>query len=160
MTIRVLAVLAIISHFGTDLLAQQNVPGNGERIVLQLSGDLAKEYGRRTGASQKVLNDPGLRVEIVATVVQALADGQVRIEHSCPVGENGKLTRLITLMATVSPDKITRSETPKGIVVFASPADRTPQTVTVAASRTFRVELSGLKGVTLRTWSLVEEVGE
>lgn len=160
MTIRAIAVLAIVSLCGTELLAEQNVPGNGERIVLQLSGDLAKEYGRRTGASQNVLNDPGLRIEIVATVVQALANGQVRIEHSCPVGENGKLTRLITLTATVSPDKITSSETPKGTIVFASPGNRTPQTVTVAASSTFRVELSHLKGITLRTWSLVEEIGE
>ncbi|MBX3448087.1 MAG: hypothetical protein KF777_00925 [Planctomycetaceae bacterium] len=160
MTIRAIAVLAIISLCGTDLLAKQNVPGNGERIVLQLSGNLAKEYGRRTGASQNVLNDPGLRIEIVATVVLALADGQVRIEHSCPVGENGKLARLITLMATVSPDKITSSETPSGTIVFASPGDGASQTLTVAASRIFRTELSDLKGVTLRTWSLVEEIGK
>jgi hypothetical protein len=160
MTIRAIAVLSIVSLCGTDLLAQQGAPKPGELIALQLTGDLAKEYGRRTGASQNVLNDPGLRIETVATVVSAFAEGQIRIEHSFPVGENGKLARLITLVATVSPDKITSGETPRGKIVYASPGDRTPQPVAVTALKTFRVALSDLKGVTLRTWSLVEEIGE
>lgn len=160
MTIRAMAVLAIFSVCGTDVLAQQGAPKPGELVTLQLTGDLAREYGRRTGASQKFLNGPGPRIETVATVVSAFAEGQIQIEHSCPVGENGKLARLVTLMATVSPDKITRSETPKGTILFASPGDRTPLPVTVTSSTAFRVELSDLKGVTLRTWSLVEEIGE
>lgn len=160
MTIRAMAVLALTSLCGTDLLAQQNVPGNGERIALQLTGDLAKEYGRCTGILEEAPNTPGLRLEIEATVAPTLADGQLRIEHSYPIRENGKQARLVTLTATVAPDRMIRTVIPKGTLVFASPWDRMRPSVTTAKTRAFRVELSNLKGVTLRTWSLVEEIGK
>jgi len=123
-----------------------------------MAGDLAKEYGRRT--LPEAPDIPALQIETVAVVTQTLDDGRICLEHSFPVQQNGKLSRLVTLTVTVTPTEVTSTVIPKGTPVFATPADREPGFVSAEETRTLRIKLSNLRGVKLRTWSLVEEIGD
>jgi hypothetical protein len=160
---RAFAALVVISSIGCDLFAQQKktTPGVGDHLVITMTGDLAKEYARRIGSRGQDL--PGLEIETTATIAQQFGDGRVRIEHSSPVSRDGKLTRLVTLTGIVDSTKVETTVIPKGTPVYASPGDHkagTKPNLTPDATTTRRLQLSDLKGLKLRTWTLAEEIGD
>ncbi len=127
-----------------------------------MTGDLAKEYARRTGSPTGDAPD-GLAIETIATIEQQVGDGRIRIEHSSPINTDGKLVRLLTLTATVDSTTVTTEVTPQGTLIYASPADHkkgTKPKLTTKETKTRRLQLSGLKGLKLRTWTISEEIGD
>ena len=165
MTMRMLAALAVLAIIGrSSLLAQEPAHAQvGDPLVIQISGDLAAEYGKRTGTISKDQVPPGLRISVVATVAQQLSDDQIRIEHTSHIVRNGGLDRLVTLTATVKSTQLVTDVVPKGTAVFASPAqgsDDGQGSATEKETRTLRLDLSDLQGLKLRTWTLSEELGD
>lgn len=161
MVLRMLAAVAIVAMAGNVALAQQNdTPANAgyRHLSIEMTGELAKEYARRTGAPNGNELPDGLQIQISGTLAQQLDNGQLRIEHTSHLIREDGLTRLVTLTATVDPQEITTHVTPKGTAVSASPiAESVP---TTEETKTRRLKLSSLKNVKLRTWTLSEEIGE
>jgi hypothetical protein len=166
MLVLTLAVLAIVGAMeNRSLFAQQNDAAAkvGDHLVIRMTGNLAKQYARCIGSRLKNEAPAGLMIETTATIVQKLDDGQVRIEHVSHINRNGNPMCLVTLTATVNSSKITSDVVVKGTVVYASPlahqkgAKGTP---TQEDTKTLRLQLSELKGLKLRTWSLAEEIGD
>jgi hypothetical protein len=128
-----------------------------------MTGDLAKEYARRTGSLKWNEAPAGLQISTSATVAQKRDDGRFRIEHFSHINRVGNLARLVTLTAIVDSTKIASDVTPKNTPVYRSPADHQKSvkpTLTQKDQSALRLELSELKGVKLRTWALAEEIGE
>ena len=114
-----------------------------------MSGDLAVEYGKRTGTISKGQVPSDLRISVIATIAQQLNGDRIRIEHTSHIVRNGKPDRLVTLTATVESTQLVTDPTPKGTAVFASPAkgnDGRKGTVTTKETRTLRLELSTSRG--------------
>lgn len=160
MMIRAFVVLMLFVGIGNRLCAQQEDTAvkAGDLVVLTMTGDLAKEYARRT--ESRAANDlpKGLEIQTVASIEQRFDDGRIRIEHSSGIKTDGKTTRLVTLTATVDPSKVTTSITPKGTMLYASPgANPFPST---EETKGLQITLSDLKGLKLRIWKLSEEIGE
>ena len=135
----------------------------GDHVFLRMTGDVAREYARLTGTIPENGVPAGLEIETTATITQVLEDGQLRIEHSSNVIQNGRRARLITLTGTVDRDEVVTDVTPKGTPVYSSPEDHnkgSKPTATNKDAKSLRLQLSGLKGLRLRSWSLVEEIGE
>jgi hypothetical protein len=160
---RAFAALVVISSIGCELFAQQKdtIPRVGDHVVIKMTGDLAKEYARRTGSLAQF--PLGLEIETTATIAQQFGDGRVRIEHSSHVRREGKLTRLVTLTGIIDSTKVETNVIPKGTSIYASPGDHkagTKPKLTPEETKTRRLQLSDLKGLKLRTWTLAEEIGE
>jgi hypothetical protein len=165
MTIRTLGAFAALAAIANgSLFAQQDKPAEvGDHIVIQMTGDLATEYGKRTGVIKKDQLASGLQIETTATVSRKLDDGRIRVEHTSHIVRDDEPARLVTLTATVESAKLTTDVMPKGTPVFVSPTEHkngTKPTLTTAETRTRRLTLSDLKGLKLRTWTLAEEVGD
>ncbi len=160
MLIRTLTTLAVLAVFGNEsLLAQQNTATKvGEHLAIQMTGDLAVEYAKRTGSINKDKVPNGLEISTTATIVQKFKDGRIQIEHTSHIVRDGEPVRLVTLTATVDSTKLTTDITPKGTEVYASPGAK--PTLTTTETQRLRVTLSDLKALKLRTWTLAEELGE
>jgi len=164
MPVRTLVALALVAVTGHGLLAQQSDAAAkvGDLLVIRMTGDLAKQYARRTGSPQETEASAGLTIETTATIEQKLDGGRIRIEHRSHIVRDGHQARLVTLTAIVDSAKFTTDLTPRGTSIYASPADHKngahPRTTT-EDTKTLRLELSELKGLKLRTWTLAEEVG-
>lgn len=158
--VRVLAALALVVVIGSDLFAQQKISTAkvGDLIAIKMTGELAKEYARRTGSLEANEIPDGLEIETMATIAQQFDDGRIRIEHSSQIKTKGKAIRLVTLTATVDSSKVATDVTPKGTPISASPGAK--PSLTTADTKTLRLKLSDLKGLKLRTWMLSEEIGE
>jgi len=155
MLVRTLTALVVVTVVGNSLFAHEDdTSANvGDHLFIRMTGDLAKEYSRHTGLLRNNEAPAGLRIEISATIVRELDNGRIRIEHSSLIKRDGKQARLITLTAEI---------TPKGTPIYASPAAHkkgTKPKLTTRDSNMLRLQLSDLKGLKLRTWTLAEEIG-
>ena len=165
MLVRTLVALVALAAIGNgSLSAQQNAPAAvGDHVVIQMTGELAAEYGKRVGAIKKDQVPAGLEISMTATIAQKLDGGRIRIEHTSHIVRDREPIRLVTFTTTVDSTKLTTGITPKGTAVYASPAGHkngTKPTLTAAETKTLRVTLSDLKGLKLRTWTLAEELGD
>ena len=165
MLVRTLAALVVVAVFGNGLFAHGDNASVkvGDHLFIRMTGDLAKEYARRTGLLRDNEAPDDVKVEISATIAQKLDNGRIRIEDSSFIKRDGKQDRLITLTATVDRTKVTTDVTPKGTPIYASPAahkNGTKPTLTTEDTNVLRLHLSDLKGLKLRTWTLAEEIGE
>jgi hypothetical protein len=135
-------------------------PALGDKVWVRLEDPLAHEYAARIGVPQQQAQ--GLSIEIIATIEQRQPDGTYRIEHHMPIS-TGEKPQMETLTATVDPKDFAVDVTPKNIPVYSSPGDvknGIKPTLTQAERRNLRLTLSKLDGVKLRTWALVDELGQ
>ena len=166
MLARTLAALTALAVLGNGpLFAQQHVTSAkvGDHLVIRMTGDLAREYAQRTGSLGETKAPAGLEIETHATIAQTLDNGRIRIEHSSHIKHDSKQDRLVTLTATVDRTKLTTNATRKGTPVYASPAahrNGTKPRLTTEDTKMLRLQLSELKGLKLRTWTLAEEIGD
>lgn len=160
MVVRIVSALVLVAAIQNGLAAQQKVETAkvGDIVQITMSGDLAKEFAQRLGAKPQVVTADGLEMQTSATVVQQLDGGRLRIEHQSHVIDERKPSRLITLTGNVDSTRITTHVTPKGSLVYSSPG-ATP-VKTTDDMKSLRLELSSLKGLKLRTWTLAEEISQ
>ncbi|MEM1224695.1 MAG: hypothetical protein AAGJ40_03305 [Planctomycetota bacterium] len=157
-TLLYFAVIGIGSIYADD----QPSADVGDRIVIQMTNELAMAYGRRIGAIKAGIPTPGLEIEATARVAQRFSDGRIRIEHTTHVTREDEPSSMVTLTATVKQTDLTTVVAPKGTLVHASPSARgrgiepTPSSMPTVDRRLTR---SSLRGWKLRTWTLAEEVG-
>lgn len=157
--------LIVATILGNSLFAHEvgAAPKAGDHLFLRMTGDVAKEYARLTGAFPENGAPAGLEIETSATVTQALADRPIRIEHTSHIIRDGKRVRLVTLTGKIDRKEVTTEVTPKGTPVYASPEDYekgSKPTATNKDTKSLRLQLSNLKGLRLRSWALTEEIGE
>jgi len=155
------AALTIVALMAGGLVAGDNSAPfrEGDRIFLRLTGNLATEYARRVGLQQHSKAAHGLEIEVIASVAQRFDDGRYRIEHfghSKPINRSDNKIRLVTLEAFVDAKQIKASTTARAPVPTAAPSENVASRIDV---RELRVILSDLKHLKLRTWSLMEEIG-
>ena len=157
--LRILTALACLFVIGSELLAQENAPPAkvGGHLIIEMTGELAKEYSRRSRGIDRPVSD-AVHVSTSATIAQKRPDGKFRIEHSSPINRDGQPPRLITLTAFVDPAAIKSTVTPAGTLVSANPG--APGVATTVETKGQRLQLSDLKNVKLRTWTLAEEIGD
>lgn len=170
MVLRTLAAFVLVILLIKELPAQQvrsqqidTAAKVGDHLVLRMTGDLAKEYAKCRGEYSDGKFPSGLQIDTIATIEQELDGGQIRIEHSMPVRENGAKTRLVTLSAVIDSSTLKTSTTNKGTDVYSSPgASKSGEkpTVTETDKKLSTLELKTLKGVKLRNWKLESEIGE
>ena len=131
----------------------------GTTVILTMAGELAEKYSEQLGTLPKgTPPPPGLQIETVARVAQKLTDGQFRLE-SLATRKGSPHPSLVTLTATVKKDAVKKTVTPAGTLTFSSPNDKKP--IASKKPRTvFRIQLSGLEGVAVRTWRLHNEIRE
>jgi hypothetical protein len=158
MVTRIAVVLALIAGMQSELAAQEKGEGvkAGDVIHIKMTGDLAKEYAVRMGTPPEVVAKNGLAVQTIVTVVERLPGGQLRIERHLPINSEGKPARLLTLTGTVDSTKVTTDITPKGTLVSRSPGELPVETTEEVTN--LRLELTSLKGLRLRTWTLAEDI--
>ncbi len=154
---RTIAAVAFIALAGRALHAWASSPNVnvGDHLAIRMTGDLAREYARRTGSLRQNEVPTGLQISTTAAVEQVRDDGKIRIEHSSSIMRNGKPARLVTLTAIVHPAKITTHVTPENTPIYRSPADYqrgVKPTVTRKVSEIRRLDLSDLRGLKLRVW--------
>jgi hypothetical protein len=146
----------------------------GTHVVITMTGELAKEYAKRTGSYTDGKFPAGLQIQTIAVIDHVTEDGKLRIEHTAnvwakEVTKNGgsdpqstrqkdSPTQLLTLTGTIDPRRMKTEVTPVGTLISKDPISK-PEPSNVE-SRTFTLELPDLKGLKLRTWTLVEETGE
>ncbi len=149
--------LAVICFTDSHLPAQQDaeITKVGSRLAIRITGDLAKEIARCTGAG-KVIDQPGIEMSGIATVKEPLKDGRITIEYTMQIKRDGE-THLLMLTGAVDPQKITTRTIPKGSPTYAAPGG--PKTGETAEERkVHELRLSSLKGLKLRNWLLTNEV--
>jgi hypothetical protein len=162
---RAFAVAGAVAVLGTMVLATPDKPvvKVGDMIEVQLTGDLAQQFAERTVPPEAGKLPEGLQVQFLGVVEQTFSDGRFRIEHSSQITREGKLHRLVTLTAVVDANQCATRVTPAGTATFSSPEDANREAqpaLTTEASEMLTLQLSDLKGVKLRTWTLAEELGE
>lgn len=153
--------------FALTLSAEDKVatPKVGDSLGVKMTGELAKEYATRSGLYKpgSIRNANGFRFETLATVAQRLPDGSYRIEHSMIYENGGSKPRMMTLRVIVQPTQIKSMVTPAKTALYSSPGDvkkGIKPFVTTKDHTGFYIELSNLREAKLRTWEMVEEVGE
>jgi hypothetical protein len=160
MMTRVFVVLMLAVGIGNHLFAQQkdSAVKVDNLVVVTMTGDVAREYARRTESLGANDSSKGLEIQTVASIAQRFDDGRIRIEHSSGIKTDGKTTRLVTLTATVDPSKVVTTVTSKGTMLYASPGAK--PFPTTEETKGLEITLSDLKGLKLRTWILSDEIGE
>lgn len=135
-------------------------------VVLEMSGEVAMEYLKLTHPpAQLEKMNQGLSIAVIATVTQQLENGRIRLEHSTtPYRENGAPDRLVTLSAVVKSSDVKKSETTKNTATYSSPAaQKAGEKPSVIEDKIvisqFILELTDLKNVKLRSWTLASEIG-
>jgi hypothetical protein len=149
----------------------------GDTVIVSMTGDVAKEYVRlnhRASIEAKEVN-----VETTAVIAQKLDDGRFRIEHFSQTQEKGKPPCLVSFSTIIDAAQIERvigvefiidhgidevhgknvEFVPEDTAVSSSPSEVVKVKFTEAVRINFRVSLSNVEGVTLRSWKLDEEVG-
>jgi hypothetical protein len=105
----------------------------GNKVIINMTGELAKEFSRRIGSYSDGKFPQGLMVSTIAEIDEVLDDGKMRIEHTTYVfpmelvpsiglepksyRPTGSPTHLVTLTATIDPQRITTDVLPKGSLV-------------------------------------------
>ncbi len=162
---RIPAVFLVFAAVGSGQLnAQEDSSVRvGDHLFVRMTGERAKEYAKRSGLLQENKAPASLKIEASAMVTQTLDNGRVRVEHWLPIKRKGKQEQLLTLAAIVNRTEITSDVTRKGTPVYASPGAHKngakPSLITEDATE-LRLQLSDLKGLKLRTWTLASEIGE
>lgn len=131
-------------------------------VVLEISGELAAEYGKLTGAVKNAQVPKGLSISTTGIVAQHLEGEKIRIEHSCHIMNDGSSTQLVTLTATVDKTTIKTTKIPAATKVYSSPGaaqSGEQPNVTENETKQLTLALSDLTGVKLRTWKLATEIG-
>jgi len=125
MLLRTISALTLVVVVGNAASAQDKTlsVNVGDHLVIQMTGDLAKEYARRTGSLKWNEAPAGLQISTSATVAQKRDDGRFRIEHFSHINRVGNLARLVTLTAIVDSTKIASDVTPTNTPVYRSPAN-------------------------------------
>lgn len=135
-------------------------------IVLEITGELAREYAQVSGSMDGNENLGGFSISTTAVISQRLQNDQVRIDHIAQVTKEGRPDRLVTLTATVDKTamrsfvrtvfegEFTFSDSPDAKEFGESP------TVSARHLSTTLLSLTELKGVKLRSWTLESEIGE
>jgi hypothetical protein len=135
------------------------IPAVGDRIDLQLNGDLAREYATRSSSMKQLPS--GMTISIIATIAELRSDGKYRIEHTALVKTDDK-PKMVTLTSIVDPKDVAVDIIPKNTPVYSDPGG--PQrgdkpSMTQSEQKILRLNLSALDGTKLRTWALVDEIG-
>jgi hypothetical protein len=162
---RVIAIAVLLLFPTASLFAEDKHPTArvGEPVVVDMTGDLAREYATRTGMPKQENLDLGrVSISLMATIAQYRPDGKYRVEYSLPVAKDKKPARMLTLTSIVDPKQFKTDIAPKNTPVYSSPADikngKQPY-LTETEEKLLRVELSDLRNTKLQTWALVDEVG-
>lgn len=156
-----LALLVIVSFVTRAASAQEPERIQGF-VVLEMSGELALEYGKLTGTVKSDQVPKDLSISTTAIVAQHLEGEKIRLEHSCPIMKKESSTQLVTLTVTVDKTAIKTTETPAATKIYSSPGagqSGEQPTVTENETKQLTLSLSDLTGVKLRTWKLVTEIG-
>jgi hypothetical protein len=137
-----------------------------DSIVLEMTGELAREYAQISGSIEGNKNLGGFSISTTAVISQRLENEQVRIEHMAQVTKDGQPDRLVTLTATV--DKTAMRSFVRTVFMgefrFSDSPDskELAESPTVSATHlsTTHLSLTELKGVKIRSWTLESEIGE
>lgn len=167
-TLIVVLVLPIGNAFAQQptVFSQQSKVKQTGSIVLELSGDLYREYAQIYGSMDENESLGGFSITTTAVIAERLENDQVRIDHVAQVTREGRPDRLITLTATV--DKTaTRSLVRtvfEGDFTFSdSPASKESGESSTVSARHLSIpflSLADLNGVKLRSWTLETEIGD
>jgi hypothetical protein len=152
-----MAAVTLLS-FAIEAVAATPALREGDRVTLAMSGDVAKQYMKKTTGEDGVSSD--VQVSIVAKVAECFPDGGIRIESVEPLRNKGKQERLLTISAIVRSKDISTATIPKGTRVHASPADQAADLepgVTTQESLQSTAALADLKEVTIRSWVLEQD---
>ena len=176
MLVRSLSIFLLGVLLARGLLAQQHgtTVKPGSSVFVTMTGELAKEYAKRTGLYADGKFPSGFRVETIAVIEQVLNDGQLLIEHSVEVGPRelvkssgsepksnrltGSPTKLLTLSGTIDTKRVKAESLPVATLQSNDPNSK-PES-SIAESGSLRLELADLKGLRLRIWTLSEEIGQ
>jgi hypothetical protein len=161
---KIVSAFVVVAVMGSLLFANEKAAkiNVGDHLFIQMTGELAKEYSRRTTSQKKMEKLDGIQISTSAMVSQQLEDGRYRIEHTSHIVTNNKSPRLITLTAIIDSANVKQDVVLKNTPVYGSPADHqkgVKPTLTQNDSPIYRLELSDLKSVKLQTWELAEENG-
>ena len=148
-----LAALAVLTP---ALFANPNGKSikTGDEVAITLTGDAAQKYAERIMPRAPA----DLELSVMGTVTRIGADGRARIEHSASVKRAGQVDRLVTLVAEIDEGQLAPRTIPAGTPVFSSPVDSEP-TSTKENAEILTLQISDMKGVKLRIWTLAEEIG-
>jgi hypothetical protein len=173
---------SIVCFFSSLVLAADNPPQKitGQQIVIKMTGRLAAEYSNRAGIGAPGNRPAGYKVSVLGTILKQLPNQQYQVESETTIPASGTTKpRIVKLMVAVDSNVISTSTTPKGTeVVSVKPSvpaantrnepfrtvqldAATLERVTTTKDHTsHRLELSELKGVTIQTWQLIDELAE
>lgn len=141
------------SQTTSQTAGKEIAPKVGSLVFLKMTGDIAREYARETGQLRHdETPSEAMEIETTAEVTQRLSDGRLRIEHLSPPRVVFTDNRYTMLLATVEPSAISRETTPRGTVVSSSP-DAAIESMTNQDLQTFRLTLSNLDDVVMRSLS-------
>ncbi len=152
MRLLLLAFVCTLTSF--DALAQEPAQAMkpGDILPITLSGDLALEYGMLDRTIRENEKPVGVEIAILA-IVERIEKDKVQLRHESIQKENGKKDRLIVLTAQIETKRFEQTITPKGTVVYASPADfKSGGKATPAEMRGMKLTLKDRKDATLRAW--------
>ena len=113
-----LALLVIVC-FATGTANAQEPERIQGFVVLEMSGELATEYGKLTGAVKNDQVPKGLSISTTAIVAQHLEGGKIRIEHSRPIRNEESTFQLVTLTATVDKTAIKTTRIPAATKIYS-----------------------------------------
>ncbi len=160
----IMAFVALASITSGSLFAQEHTPGKvGALLVLEMTGDVAREYAKRTRSIKGDGRPAGLEISTSAIVAQQLDDGRIRVEHTSHIVRDGNSVRLVTLSAIVDSTAVKTHVIPKGTAISSSPTTHKngeEPGLTGKETRAFRLRLSEFKGLKLRSWTLADEIGD
>ncbi len=173
---------SIVFFFSSLVLSADNPPQkmSGQQVVIKMTGRLATEYSNRAGIGTPGNRPDGYKVLVLGTIVKQLPNDQYQVESETQLPARGSTkSRIVKLMVAIDSNVISTSTTPKGTEVVsvkpAAPASNTRKepfrTVQLDAATLervkttkdhtgHRIELSELKGVTIQTWELIDELAE
>jgi hypothetical protein len=135
-------------------------------IVLNMSGDLAREYARMTGAIDGNATRGGRIISTTAVIVSPLGHNKVQIQHSAQFKTEAGPDRLVTLTATVNKtamQSLVRTVFVGDFTFSSSPADSVSGESPTVTARHLSIPLLSLddpKHVKLRSWTLESETGK
>ena len=158
MYVRAILALILPALVGNLTLANDDKPKVGDRVIVVMQGDLARDYGRREEVALPKGSD-NLEISTVAMVVGRRTADKVTLEVTSFSKREGRKDRLITMTTTVDVSGLSVQITPKGTATYPSPADHqagAKPTLTESEQKTYVVKLSSLSGVKMQTWELAE----
>lgn len=158
MYIRAILALILSALVGSLAVANDDKLKVGDRVIVIMRGDLARDYGRRDGMALPK-DSENLEISTVAMVVERPSADLATLEVTSFSKREGRKDRLITMTATVDVSGLSLRITPKGTATYSSPANHqaaVKPTLTESEQKTYVVKLSSLSVVKMQTWELAE----